>query len=653
VTTLNEKIADTFIRHDVDLQRLQADQRRLILIELRKIETKIVAKLQGMAGDSFTKARQQALLSSVRDLIKSGYQSVLTVHRAESLDMARFESAHLVTMLNAKMGASVFAIGVPDSVITSMLKDNTVLGAPLRTIWSQEAGTLTQAFISEMRQGILASETTDDLIRRVRGTKAMQYKDGIMNPRERAVEMRVRTSAQSILNDARMETYKKNSDVLNGVQWQSVLDARTSEICIALSGQSWDMEGNPLPGTEQPFPGPPPAHPNCRSTLIPIVKSIGDLLGDPSVDEEVNAEVNKIPKATQASMDGQVAGTLSYEDWLRTKPVGFQQEVLGAGKYKLWAAGKIQARDLIDQRGNPLTLAQLKALDGPSAQTGDSGGGGVRPPSGPDAPVQTDGITQEAFQKILDALPAADIIDTPAVRTISSGEISSRKPVDRKGINISMQVTFSDGTQAIWKPMAGESRNARAGIKDGTMYRREAVTYDIAKIVGNADLVPPTVVREVNGEVGSMQAWQQGARVAVEMQESEVLGKFPDEVRRSAVQNFILGNTDRHQGNWMVTADGHMKLIDNGLVLSSIPKNFLVLDYLYAMPLRVQTELISEPYLAAWRDAAKWKQVEAAMRAQGIEEKAIEQAGVRRTLLLAQGTGTTWKGLATIEKGLV
>jgi hypothetical protein len=35
--------------------------------------------------------------------------------------------------------------------------------------------------------------------------------------------------------------------------------------------------------------------------------------------------------------------------------------VLGPGRYKLWKEGRISFSDLIDQRGNPMTIEQLKA----------------------------------------------------------------------------------------------------------------------------------------------------------------------------------------------------------------------------------------------------------------------------------------------------
>ena len=60
-------------------------------------------------------------------------------------------------------------------------------------------------------------------------------------------------------------------------------------------------------------------------------------------------------------MDGQVPADLDYETWLSGKSKSFQLEVLGPGKWDLWQRGKISFTDLVDQRGNELTLAELRA----------------------------------------------------------------------------------------------------------------------------------------------------------------------------------------------------------------------------------------------------------------------------------------------------
>ena len=135
-----------------------------------------------------------------------------------------------------------------------------------------------------------------------------------------------------------------------------------STICKARSRLMWDLDGNPI-GHDMVLIGPP-AHYNCRSVLIPVLKPWREVSTE--VTDVVNAKFPKSQadekiEALQASMGGPVSADLNYEEWLRTQTVEFQLEVLGPTKHRLWQDGKITFRDLVDQRGNPLTLAEIIA----------------------------------------------------------------------------------------------------------------------------------------------------------------------------------------------------------------------------------------------------------------------------------------------------
>jgi len=51
-----------------------------------------------------------------------------------------------------------------------------------------------------------------------------------------------------------------------------------------------------------------------------------------------------------------------FGNCLKNKPASFADEMLGKGKAELWRSGKITLSQLLDQRGNPLTLTQLSRL---------------------------------------------------------------------------------------------------------------------------------------------------------------------------------------------------------------------------------------------------------------------------------------------------
>jgi hypothetical protein len=92
-----------------------------------------------------------------------------------------------------------------------------------------------------------------------------------------------------------------------------------------------------------------PAHFNCRSIYMPILKSF----------KEIGSDYPEMPKSTRSSMDGQVPEETTFKDFLDRKGEAFQDEVLGKGKAKLWRDGKITLQQLLDQSGNPIPLKEL------------------------------------------------------------------------------------------------------------------------------------------------------------------------------------------------------------------------------------------------------------------------------------------------------
>lgn len=390
-------LADKVVGHTIDLMRYDSTLRQQVLDHLFSLRDDIVSKINAVSpSDARTQGaafnRLRALQKDVDASIKTGYGKVGRAAADGLLGVVQAESAFSVGSINSIMGVNVMTPMLNQRTMKSLASDVVVLGAPATEWWNRQADDLRKSFSDQMRIGVLANEANQDLVRRVRGAftgtyaqtlnaaggkvRQAMFTGGLFDTTTRGASALVRTSVQSVANDARMAMYRENSDVISGVQALVTLDARTSHLCKSRSGMAWDLDGNALEGTPYAFPGPPPWHFNCRSTLIPIVKSFAQLAGPRSkLSRSAIADLEKkIPAATQSSMDGQVAGNLTYETWLKTKPLDFQKEVLGAGRWELWNAGKVTMQDLVDQTGNPLTLAELLSKSGVGAvATGTAG----------------------------------------------------------------------------------------------------------------------------------------------------------------------------------------------------------------------------------------------------------------------------------------
>ncbi len=161
------------------------------------------------------------------------------------------------------------------------------------------------------------------------------------------------TGAGAIVSEIRQAFFEANADVIKCYKYQATLDTRTSELCRAYDGLTWDKDYKPI-GHEFPFRKPRVnTHFNCRSTIIPVTKS-WDELGVEGMDEA--------SKGTRSSMNGYVPQDMTFNDWLKTQSPETIEKTLGKGRAELFMQGKITMRDLITQQGRSVNLSDLSSL---------------------------------------------------------------------------------------------------------------------------------------------------------------------------------------------------------------------------------------------------------------------------------------------------
>lgn len=373
----NSKLSDLYTAHTVDLDRVGVSLRAKVLGVLKTLEADLIAQLASAELTVRKRAKLQTLLAQTQRTIKDGYSKVLQGQFTDLTKLAELEEQAASAFLNRSIGVSLTSVAVTRAQLQRLVDGTLINGAPSKEWWAKQAGALNTKFSDQVTQGYLRGENTDEIVRRIRGTAKNNFKDGIMEVARRDATALVRSSVMAVANAARLDMYESNQDLVKAVQWQSTLDSRTSDICKARSGLLYTVAGKPL-GHNIVKVGPP-AHFNCRSTLVPVLKSWDELAGpnakprkqDPSFDsvlfkqnllkkgmteEQAGAALSRM----QSSMDGVVSDKLDYEDWLKTKDEAFQREVLGDGKWELWKAGKITLTDLIDNSGRPLTIDELR-----------------------------------------------------------------------------------------------------------------------------------------------------------------------------------------------------------------------------------------------------------------------------------------------------
>jgi hypothetical protein len=119
---------------------------------------------------------------------------------------------------------------------------------------------------------------------------------------------------------------------------------------------------------------------------------------------------------------------------------------------------------------------------------------------------------------------------------------------------------------AVYKPIAGE--RPLDDFPDGTLAFREVAAYELSEAAGFG-VVPVTVLRAGPFGPGAVQAWIDADPDADPV--AMVVGADP-RLRRLAVFDAAVNNTDRKAGHLLPLADGRVLGVDHGVCFSPDPK---------------------------------------------------------------------------------
>lgn len=361
--TVNERLLDAAINRAIDLQRYSTGVVRRIIAALNRFDGDLVAQiaraLQQVEPNTLTIARLEEMLASARAINASAYRSAYGLLPEVMRDLASYEAEWQLRTAQVAFPAEVRAF-IRFNVVSVEQLYAAVTSRPfqggLLADWerSGEAGRM-QAVRNAIRSGYLEGRTTDQVIRSIAGTRANQFKDGLLDRSRRSVETMVRTALSHTAATARNEVYRANEDIIGAVVWVSTLDSRTSPMCRIRDGLRYTAtdEHQPINHKVPWLQGPGRLHFGCRSTSAPVTKSW----------KELGIDLPEISPATRASMDGQVAAETTYSQWLSRQSAARQDDILGPARGRLLREGGLPADHLYSPRGDYLTLNELRRRD--------------------------------------------------------------------------------------------------------------------------------------------------------------------------------------------------------------------------------------------------------------------------------------------------
>lgn len=347
---VNSVLRDRAIRHALKLGQFTTGFADRMVRILNAADAEIVEKIaaglatieeRGVGMSLKARKRLEQLIADVGDLNSAAYArlSAAMIDELEQLgtNEAGYQTKALSTAITVEMAIAAPSATRLRAIITSEPMKGKILSEYLGDMEAFRIDRIGAA----LREGMIADETTDQLVRRIRGTKAARYSDGVLDISRRSAQSIARTAVNHVSNVTAQETWKAASNVVKGWQFLATLDTRTTTICASLDGSVHPIGSGPIP----------PRHIRCRSITVAVTKSFREL--------GVNAD--ELPAAKRASMDGQVEGGTRFADWLRSKDEATQQKVLGKTRADLFRSNKLDLDQFTKSDGTVLTLDELKA----------------------------------------------------------------------------------------------------------------------------------------------------------------------------------------------------------------------------------------------------------------------------------------------------
>ena len=307
-----------------------------------KSEKTVIKELQGLAKvqvdfavNQLEAALPAGLKSSVNSVeVSASYAESVVTKKATDLNAsllsddleAKAKGIQQKFSLTAKKGSQI------------TLPNGEVLTKAFRGLASKQA----DLFGRNIRDGLLSGETTQQMARRLYGVLKFEGGGKATNNQ---ISTLVKTSVQSVSNQAAQTVYEANQDITKEYRWIATLDSRTAPECQILDQTTHKYGQGPEP----------PQHfgCRCRTTAVLDYKGLG-------------VDPPKYKYVKRSGENGSVPMGTSYGKWLSQQSASYKAKTLGQSKVKYFNAlskkyGPDEAlKKLVREDGSSKTLKQLQ-----------------------------------------------------------------------------------------------------------------------------------------------------------------------------------------------------------------------------------------------------------------------------------------------------
>ena len=353
-TEIDPTLFDQLMHNRIDFERYSQQQVRDLSGLLSNAGTEIKNKLLSVPDGSFSSKRMNALLAEFNATINDTYDSAGSRLKEEMGAFAEHASELTGSAIANQLPSSFHPAAMTADQYSAILNKTPIrLGKDQALLYDEIFGKLASGMEEKVRGavrlGMVSGESMADITRRVMGTKANGYSDGIMEGSRDDLAKIVHTTVMHTSNQAAQITMQNNSDVLNGWIYIGTLDSKMCSYCAMSYGQQYKFgEGFP-----------PPKHVGCRCFQAPWIKTF----------KELGIDAPEFKPGMKSSATGPVKSDLSYSDWIKGQNSKTQDEILGKTRGQMLRDGKLSPDKFTDASGKLLTLDQLKNINPVPAPT--------------------------------------------------------------------------------------------------------------------------------------------------------------------------------------------------------------------------------------------------------------------------------------------
>ncbi|WP_180004850.1 MULTISPECIES: minor capsid protein [unclassified Acinetobacter] len=298
-----------------------------------------------------SKAKSSRNIEEIKTILNEWFRSI-DVDLFEQFDKSALQLAVYEAAYSATLVAGSAAVVNAEKIYKAAKKAPFAGGQLVDYLFADIAASLRKKVEYVIRDGISQGQTNQQIVQRIKGRKALDYKDGLLKSSRESIERQVRTARSHISTATYIDTYKALG--YEYVKVVATLDGRTCKYCASIDGDVFSIDDPLRPRF--------PVHPNNRTTYMPCNKD-GEIGGlRPFVMDE--RKVKDIPKDERKHLIGQLDANTSFKEFFEQSDEFFQRTWLGKSKYELYKKGEYS----IDKFADPLnkrgyTLEELKVLD--------------------------------------------------------------------------------------------------------------------------------------------------------------------------------------------------------------------------------------------------------------------------------------------------